>query len=136
MWNPSSDFNTPNHAFHENTVTLLNKLTHIYDIYVIIQLNSDQERHQITQLLNNANILLDSRKILYCSTEQGKLHLIRHIQPQIHVEGGCESDDGSFIINGLNVEQKIWIKKNPPLMSDEKLQMTDSILRTWIAAAL
>ncbi|KAI7865116.1 uncharacterized protein EV154DRAFT_533573 [Mucor mucedo] len=135
LWNPSSDVNTPNHAFHENTVPLLNRLAQIHDIYVIIHMNSDKERHQITQLLNNnPNLLLDSRKILHCSSEQGKLHLIRHLQPHIHVEGGTESDDGSFIINQLdNVEQKIWIKKNTPLMGNDQLQLADSILKTWIA---
>lgn len=97
-------------------------------------MNSDKERHQISQLLNNnPNLLLDSRKILHCSSEQGKLHLIRHLQPHIHVEGGSESDDGSFLINQLDVEQKIWIKKNTPLMGDEHFQLADSILKTWIA---
>lgn len=134
MWNPSRDVNTPNHAFHENTVLLLNKLAQVYDIYVMIQMSNEMERHQIQQLLNNANLVMDSRKILYCSTEQGKLHLIKHIQPSVHVEGGSELDDGQFIIDELkhsNIEQRIWITSNQS--KDSSLQCVDNILKTSIA---
>ncbi|CAO3642815.1 unnamed protein product [Mucor hiemalis] len=134
LWNPSRDVNTPNHAFHENTVLLLNKLAQVYDIYVMIQMSNEMERHQIQQLLNNANLVMDSRKILYCSTEQGKLHLIKHIQPSVHVEGGSELDDGQFIIDELkhsNIEQRIWITSNQS--KDSSLQCVDNILKTSIA---
>ncbi|KAG2231814.1 hypothetical protein INT48_003732 [Thamnidium elegans] len=131
LWNPSRDVNTPIHAFHENTVTLLNKLVQLYDIYVITHLNSTEERDQINRLLSNTNI--DPHKILFCSTEQGKLHMIQHLQPHIHIEGGCESTDGSFIINQLNVEQKIWIKKNNPTFDTDNIQLSNNIHNTWIA---
>lgn len=124
------------HAFHENTVLLLNQLVQLYDIYVMIHITSDQERHQIHQLLNNANLLIDPRKVLYCSSEQGKLHLIKHIQPAIHVEGGWELDDGSLIMEQLaaSVEQKIWIsKKNVQIDHDESIEYADNILKTCLA---
>lgn len=137
LWNPSRDVNTPNHAFHENTVLLLNKLAQVYDIYVMIQMSHELERHQIQQLLNNANLAIDSRKILYCSTEQGKLHLIKHIQPSIHVEGGGELDDGQFIIDQLknsNIEQRIWVTSSDNhTTTDSNLQCVDNILKTSIA---
>lgn len=98
-------------------------------------MNSEQERHQIHQLLNNANLLVDPRKILYCSTEQGKLHLIKHIQPSIHIEGGWEMDDGRFIIEQLknDVEQKIWIKSTSEEEVGGNIQCVDNILKTCIA---
>jgi hypothetical protein len=102
-------------------------------------MNSEQEHHQIHQLLNNANLLIDPRKILYCSSEQGKLHLIKHIQPAIHVEGGWEMDDGSFIVEQLAglVEQKIWIQKNNTATAyannEQGIEFANNILRTCIA---
>jgi hypothetical protein len=100
-------------------------------------MNSELERHQIHQLLSNASLSIDPRKILYCSTEQGKLHLIKHIQPSIHVEGGCELDNGSFIIKELLnlVEQKIWIKSGGDDNDNESnnIEIADNILKTCIA---
>ena len=117
-------------------MTLLNKLVQIYDIYVITQLNSKEERDQIQQLLMNTTTL-DARKILYCSTEQGKLHMIQHLDPHIHIEGGSESTDGSFIINQLDhVDQKIWIKKVVVVnqsLDTHQIQLANSIHHTWIA---
>lgn len=103
----------------------------------MVQMSHELERHQIQQLLNNANLAIDSRKILYCSTEQGKLHLIKHIQPSIHVEGGGELDDGQFIIDQLkssNIEQRIWITSSDNhTTTDSNLQCVDNILKTSIA---
>lgn len=112
-------------------MTLLNKLVQLYDIYVITHLNSTEERDQINRLLSNTH--LDAHKILFCSTEQGKLHIIQHLKPHIHIEGGCESTDGSFIINHLDVQQKIWIKKNNPTYNTDKIQLSNNIHNTWIA---
>jgi hypothetical protein len=134
LWNPSSDINTPNHAFHEKTVLFLNKLAQIYDIYIIIHLNNDQERHQIQQLLTNAKLLLDDRKILYCSSEQGKVHVIQHIQPTIHIEGGCEQDNGERVVEQLHVERIIWVVPFGQLQQEQNnIEFTHHILHTSIA---
>lgn len=113
---------------------LLNKLAQVYDIYVIIHLNTDQERLQIQQLLTNANLLLDDRKIVYCGSEQGKVHVIQHIQPTIHVEGGCEQDNGIYIVEHLEVERIIWVLPFGQQQQDQKnIEFTDHILHTSIA---
>ncbi|KAI8644896.1 hypothetical protein BD408DRAFT_383176 [Parasitella parasitica] len=141
LWNPSKDVNSPNHAFYENTVSLLIKLTQVYDIYVIIHMNSNEERHQIHQLLVNANLLnplvIDESKVLWCSSEQGKLHMVSHISPSIHVEGGWENDNGSNIIYNLQVERMIWVghqQKNVPSdITRNNIEMADKIICTSIA---
>ncbi|CAO3639913.1 unnamed protein product [Mucor fragilis] len=141
LWNPSRDVNNPNHAFHENTVSLLNKLAQVYDIYVITHMNSNEERHQIHQLLVNANLLsplvIDECKVLWCSSEQGKLHVINHINPSIHIEGGWEDDNGRNIIENLQVERMIWIghqQKAIPMNSTKmNVEVADQILNTSIA---
>jgi hypothetical protein len=113
---------------------LLNKLAQFYDIYVIIHLNTNQEHHQIQQLLTNANLLLDKRKVLYCSSEQGKIHVIQHIRPTIHVEGGCEQDNGMRVVEQLQVERIIWIVPFGQQQQDQNnIEFTDHILHTSIA---
>ncbi|CAO3690956.1 hypothetical protein G6F70_006280 [Rhizopus microsporus] len=116
LWNPSSDASM--YAFHENAVQLLSKLTHLYDIYVIIHVSSDEERRVIQSLLENAQLFtekkestLDSRKVLFCSEEEGKMHIIRHIEPSVHIEGGWERDDGEEIVKRLKpfVNRIIWV---------------------------
>ncbi|KAI8146028.1 hypothetical protein BJV82DRAFT_509977 [Fennellomyces sp. T-0311] len=115
LWNPSSDVNTPNHAFHENAAIALTRLTQLYDVHVVIHVGSKDEQEQIQRLLTNAGLLdkgvLDSRKILWCSTEEGKIHMIRHIEPHIHIEGGWELDDGEDIVRKLRpfVSRLIWV---------------------------
>ncbi|GAN04584.1 hypothetical protein MAM1_0068d04045 [Mucor ambiguus] len=141
LWNPSRDVNNPNHAFHENTVSLLNKLAQVYDIYVIIHMNSNEERNQIHQLLVNANLLnplvIDECKVLWCTSEQGKLHVINHINPSVHIEGGWEDDNGSNIIENLQVERMIWIGhqgRAVPMNSTKiNVEIADKILYTSIA---
>ncbi|KAI9315310.1 hypothetical protein BX666DRAFT_1961455 [Dichotomocladium elegans] len=113
LWNPSSDVDTPNHAFQEKAVTVVSRLAQIYDIYLIIHINSDDEREQIDKLLQKAGLMdvLDSRKILRCSTEEGKIHMIRHIEPHVHIEGGWELDDGEDIVRKIRpfVNKVVWI---------------------------
>ncbi|KAG0169812.1 hypothetical protein DFQ28_002866 [Apophysomyces sp. BC1034] len=130
LWNPSSDVNTPNHAFHENATVLLTRLCQIYDVYLIIHINSENERNEILGLLENASVLsqLDSRKILYCSTEKGKVHMIRHIDPQIHVEGGWELDDGEDIVRTLrpHVQKLLWVITRRRRSSFNQSKLKDS----------
>ncbi|KAI7886072.1 hypothetical protein K492DRAFT_217167 [Lichtheimia hyalospora FSU 10163] len=113
LWNPSSDVDTPNHAFQEKAVTMITRLAQLYDIYTIIHINSDEERDQIYELLTKAGLLdvLDNRKILQCSTEEGKIHMIRHIEPHVHIEGGWELDDGEDIVRKLRpfVAKLVWV---------------------------
>ncbi|CEG75515.1 hypothetical protein RMATCC62417_10543 [Rhizopus microsporus] len=144
LWNPSRDVNIPNHAFHENTISLLTKLSQNYDIYVIIHMNTKQEQDQIDNLLYNSNLFkcVDSRKVLYCSTEQGKIHIIRHIEPSIHIEGGWELEDGNDIVKQLrNDTQVIWIlpnQKRQSLYSDQynDIEISDHVLNTSVAKSV
>lgn len=116
LWNPSSDVDTPNHAFRENAAALLTQLSYIYDIYIIVHVNSEEERESIKVLLENAGLFtsnqeLDNRKVIFCQEEEGKIHIIRHIEPFIHIEGGWEKDDGEDIVKKLRpfVHKIVWV---------------------------
>ncbi|KAI8094895.1 uncharacterized protein B0P05DRAFT_523852 [Gilbertella persicaria] len=141
LWNPSRDINRPNHAFHENTLSLLSRLSQLYDIYILIQINSAEEQDQIQQLLHNVNLFdgpsLDKRKILYCNSEEGKLHLIKHIQPHTHIEGGDEFANGHHIVQKLvEIERIIWVLSSSLMQryqQNDQLELTDHILCSSIA---
>jgi hypothetical protein len=116
LWNPSPDVDTPIYAFQENSIQLLTRLSYLYDIYVIVHVNSPEEQEGIQELLANATgglftYLIDPRKIIYCSEEEGKIHIIRHIEPFVHIEGGWEMDDGEDIVKKLKpfVTKIIWV---------------------------
>ncbi|KAI8915449.1 hypothetical protein DFJ77DRAFT_430349, partial [Powellomyces hirtus] len=97
VWNPSPDPTTPNHAFRESALPYLQHLvSHSkprFQIHLITVVSSDEEEAQIRSLLASTTLYadgLDERRVLYCATEEGKAHLVRHIEPHVHVD---ENDD-------------------------------------------
>lgn len=111
LWNPSPDPKTPNHAFFENIVPLLNLLSQSYDIHLICPVSSILEKEQILNLLRHANLLnpgvIDERKVLFCETQEGKIHIIRHIEANVHIEGGINAEDTVEMVRGF-VGNVIW----------------------------
>ncbi|ORX58326.1 hypothetical protein DM01DRAFT_1405933 [Hesseltinella vesiculosa] len=113
LWNPSQDIDSPNHAFHENAIALLTQLCQQYNVHLLIQTNTDEERDQINRLLApTVRRLVDpSSQIHYCSDEASKLNLVRRLAPSVHVEGGWELDDGECLVRSLrtSVDKLVWI---------------------------
>jgi hypothetical protein len=76
-------------------------------------MNSPQEKDQIDEMLTNSGIFryIDRRKLLYCETEEGKIHMIRHLEPAVHIEGGWEQDDGEDIVRKIRtfVGKVVWV---------------------------
>ena len=81
LWNPSSDPDSPNHAFIENIVPFLHQLSKIYVIHLICPVSSEQEKQQILGHLRNSKLfsskVIDERRVLFCESDQGKIHIIR-----------------------------------------------------------
>ncbi|KXN68538.1 hypothetical protein CONCODRAFT_9211 [Conidiobolus coronatus NRRL 28638] len=90
LWNPSPDPKVPNFAFVESVVPALTQLCERYDVYFIALVNSQIEQDQILNLLNHSELVLkhqlDTRKILFCNSVEGKSHIVRHLEPYIHVD--------------------------------------------------
>ncbi|KAI9098054.1 hypothetical protein DFS34DRAFT_619458 [Phlyctochytrium arcticum] len=91
LWNPSPDPTNPNHAFRESALPFLHMLVSQShnEVYLLMVVNSDEEEVQIVSLLESSGLFnsgLDSRRVLFCSTEEGKGHMIRHIEPLVHVD--------------------------------------------------
>ncbi|KAI9340789.1 hypothetical protein DFJ73DRAFT_605788, partial [Zopfochytrium polystomum] len=95
LWSPSRDPLHPNYAFIESAMPFLHSLVASprYIVHLIAVISSDREQAQIQNLLTRTARLtqsgLDSRRILFCDTEEGKVHIVRHISPHTHVD----SDD-------------------------------------------
>lgn len=75
-------------------------------------MSNEEEKEQMEHLLDNCRLEgLDRRRVLFCSTEEGKIHLIRHLESQLHIEGGWEYDDGEDIVRKIRpfVPKVIWV---------------------------
>ncbi|KAI8883777.1 hypothetical protein K501DRAFT_218856 [Backusella circina FSU 941] len=125
-------------SFHENTAELLMHLSLIYDIYIIIHVNTEEDSYPIQRLLMDEGLFssdagLDSRKILFCQTEEGKIHIIRHIEPFNHIEGGLENDDGEEIVDKLKpfVTKITWITQRD--VKKPHVDVAKSLLNTSVA---
>lgn len=133
------------YGFQEKSIQILTRLSYIYEVYIIVQVNSTEEKENIQELLENAASVdglffdsIDKRKVLYCSEEEGKMHIIRHIEPFIHVEGGWEKDDGQDIVNKLKpfISKIIWImtkKKLDSILPTKNIELSDLLIDTSIA---
>ncbi|CAO3587789.1 unnamed protein product [Absidia cylindrospora] len=153
LWNPSSDVETPNHAFHEHGQALLSQLLQQHEVYILIHVTGEEEKAQMEHLLENGVLEgLDMRKVLFCSTEEGKIHIIRHLEPQLHIEGGWEYDDGEDIIRKIRpfVAKAIWVitkrrrssfnqanlKADDQGILGSNVELTDHLLDTSLAKDL
>ncbi|CEP07798.1 hypothetical protein [Parasitella parasitica] len=152
LWNPSPDVETPIYAFQEHSIQLLTRLSYLYDIHILVHVNSKEEQSRIEELLSNAAVFsdsLDHRKVIYCSEEEGKIHIIRHIEPHVHIEGGWEKDDGEDIVKALkpHVSKIIWlmtkrrrdsfrlenIKQEDRSILGTNVELSDSLINSSIA---
>ncbi|KAI8344850.1 hypothetical protein BC941DRAFT_366443 [Chlamydoabsidia padenii] len=128
LWNPSSDTSSPNYAFHEHGQSLLSQLCKQHLVTIIIHVSDEEEKQQMEQLLDSVEGL-DRQRILFCSTEEGKIHLIRHLESQIHIEGGWECDDGEDIVRKLRpfVQKVIWVitKRRRSSFNQSNLKVDD-----------
>ncbi|CAB4381080.1 unnamed protein product [Rhizophagus irregularis] len=111
LWNPSSDPDSPNHAFIENIVPFLHQLSKIYVIHLICPVSSEQEKQQILGLLRNSKLfsskVIDERRVLFCESDEGKIHIIRHLEANVHVEGGINGEEVVEMIRGF-VGSVLW----------------------------
>ncbi|CAG8453745.1 12045_t:CDS:2 [Acaulospora morrowiae] len=112
LWNPSPDPEAPNHAFYENIVPFLHHLSQSYVIHLVCPINSSREKEQILGLLRNANLFssnaIDERRVLFCETQDGKIHIIRHLEASVHIEGGTNGEETVEMVRGF-VEKVIWV---------------------------
>lgn len=91
LWNPSPDPESPNYGFLPQSVPFLQKLLYssVYDVYLITEVTSVAEQDHVLELLRSAGLEeagLDMRKVLFCSSAEGRAHMVRHLEPSLHVD--------------------------------------------------
>nr|CAG8563467.1 3322_t:CDS:2 [Entrophospora candida]CAG8573868.1 1693_t:CDS:2 [Entrophospora candida] len=83
-----------------------------YDVYLVCPISNEQEKHQIISLLSNENLfstkVIDKRKVIFCETEEGKVHIIRHIKASVHIESGLNNEDVVGLVRSF-VDNVIWV---------------------------
>ncbi|KAI9298711.1 hypothetical protein K502DRAFT_362139 [Neoconidiobolus thromboides FSU 785] len=122
LWNPSKDPSVPNYAFVESIVPILQKLCEQYELYLIGTVGSKKEQKQIEELIYNSELSkkhgLDVRKVIFCETTIGRSHIVRHIEPHIHVDSEMD------VIRGLRMSMSrlilILSKTHDPITSLKK----------------
>lgn len=71
----------------------------MFDLYFIVEVESDEAEEQITKALSDAGLFeqgfLDKRKLLFCETDMGKASIARQVESQLHV------DESVAVINAL-----------------------------------
>jgi hypothetical protein len=103
LWNPSLDLQSPNFAFKESAIQFLKRLLKDgWKLYLVSIVKSDEQQESIKGLLQDSNLQklgLQEHRVLYCSTSEGMVSIVRHIQPSIHLDTNIENirDLASFI---------------------------------------
>ncbi|CAG8667933.1 5334_t:CDS:2, partial [Paraglomus occultum] len=116
LWNPSRDPQRPNYAFIESVLPFLYQISNYYVITLITPVSTPEERAAIISLLRNARLfvegVIDERRVLFCESEVGKVHIIKHIGASVHVEGATGMV-GENIIEDVRtfVGKVVWIMK-------------------------
>ncbi|KAI9003881.1 hypothetical protein DFJ74DRAFT_647119 [Hyaloraphidium curvatum] len=97
LWNASPDPESPNLGFLPQAAPFLHALlrSNAYDLHLITESASAAERDAVLELLRSAGLEasgLDFRKVLFCSSAEGRAHMVRHLEPHVHVEPAGRSE--------------------------------------------
>ncbi|KAJ1953436.1 hypothetical protein IWQ62_005990, partial [Dispira parvispora] len=129
IWNPSRDPQSPNYAFKPNALPLLRIMTKYFDVYCIAHIRSTAEQMDIRQLFDSgrrsqstppsstetgkdsAPEEMDRRKLLFCQTLKGKDHIVRHVQPLVHVDADLES----IVTLATFIPHMVWLARSTTL---------------------
>lgn len=80
-------------SFLPQAISFLERLLEFnaYDVLLITELSSAAEKGQVVDLFSSSSLaasgLFDIRKLLFCTTVDGRVHMVRHLEPVVHVEG-------------------------------------------------
>jgi len=107
-------------------VGALLKLITQNDVYLITQVETDEEEHEIRRLLDETGILwagLSLQKVLFSQTAEGRVHMSRQLDTHFHI------DDNPEVISMLKafVPQLLYITKD---RKSAAAQLADSNIAT------
>ncbi|KAK9702200.1 hypothetical protein K7432_011363 [Basidiobolus ranarum] len=117
VWNPLPDPKTPNYAFLEGTVPMVRSFARLYDIYLLMQVSSPEERRQIIHLFSSAGLFnptkpgsddaIDQSRLVFCQSPEGKEYIARNLNSFVHVDNDVK------IIRNLTpfVKRFVWVRR-------------------------
>ncbi|KAK9728382.1 hypothetical protein K7432_001096 [Basidiobolus ranarum] len=117
VWNPFPDPTTPNYAFLEGTVPMVRSFAKLYDMYLLMQVSSPEERLQIIHLFTSAGLFQPSKpgendsiersRLVFCQSPEGKEYIARNLNSYVHVDNDVK------IIRNLTpfVKRFIWVRR-------------------------
>ncbi|KAJ3260066.1 hypothetical protein HDU77_001529 [Chytriomyces hyalinus] len=113
MWNPSPSPSSPTYAFHPEGLKFLTSLLQSPlrpTIHLISTVTTPLQTEQITELLRTSGLFsrgLDSRRVLFCDTVLGRVHLVKHLGSFVHF------DDDDSVLTALvpHVKRLIRVKR-------------------------
>ncbi|KAI8825414.1 hypothetical protein BJ741DRAFT_583943 [Chytriomyces cf. hyalinus JEL632] len=113
MWNPSPSPSSPTYAFHPEGLKFLTSLLQSPlrpTIHLISTVTTPLQTEQITELLRTSGLFsrgLDSRRVLFCDTVLGRVHLVKHLGSFVHF------DDDDVVLTALvpHVKRLIRVKR-------------------------
>jgi hypothetical protein len=80
-------------AVKKSAVPYLKRLAKMCDLYVITRVPNDETERAVTDALRDSGIFsagLDERKALFCETEDGRISMVRQLEPHLHIDGDPE----------------------------------------------
>jgi hypothetical protein len=63
----------------------MTRLCDKYEVFYLMRIDSDEEEVQVRTLL--AQSQLDKDKVIFCEHAESKLHVVRQLEPSVHIEG-------------------------------------------------
>uniref|UniRef100_A0A6B2LPJ0 Uncharacterized protein n=1 Tax=Arcella intermedia TaxID=1963864 RepID=A0A6B2LPJ0_9EUKA len=98
------------------SIQLVSELVSYSDVYLICQVDTDEEENLFRELIRSTelvNLGFDERKILFCSSPEGRKHMVRQLSPDLHI------DTNSGVIKYLQpvLPELIYITPNPESFS-------------------
>ncbi|KAI9331761.1 hypothetical protein BDR26DRAFT_870006 [Obelidium mucronatum] len=133
MWNPSPSPEDPNYAFYPESLKFLSALLSSPlrpTVHLICTVISDQQKTQILELLSSNGLFskgLDQRRVLFCATIQGRIHVVKQLGVLVHVD-----DDDSVLCDLVpHVKRLIRVKRSVRLSIEaDKRRMSATSLRS------
>jgi hypothetical protein len=119
---------SPNFAFKEGIVPWLRHLLQKYpvELTLLSHVHSPLEESQIKDLFFKSGLYelgLDPRRVLFCDSEEGLYHMIRHLEPSIHLD----SDHGRLENLKAFVPRRVWISPRGTGSDDSALVVQTSL---------
>ncbi|KAJ3075190.1 hypothetical protein HDU98_008916 [Podochytrium sp. JEL0797] len=133
MWNPSTDPALPTFAFHPESLRFLTQLLQSPlrpTVTLIATVSSKEQENQIMHLFDTNGLFskgLDERRVLFCDTIQGRVHLVKHLNALVHVD-----DNDQVLVNLIpHVKRLIRVKRKVKVSIEADIRrMSQSSVRS------